>query len=108
MADLVRIDPYTRQAWAGERLLELTPMQWRLLAVLAAQPGVTLAYPRLQAAIGGPGPVSASTVRVALSAVRMQLGDPCYVRTVLSVGLCFAAGLAEDIYLGREVADVCA
>ena len=104
MADLVRIDPYTRQAWAGERLLVLTPMQWRLLAALVAQPGVVLSWSGLAAAVSPKRRVSVSTVRVALRALRGQLGDPAYVRTVLSVGLCFSADLAEDIYLGREAA----
>lgn len=104
MPDLVRVDPYTRKAWAGERRLELTPTQWRLLAALVAQPGVVLPWGSLAAAVSPKRRVSVSTVRVAVMALRRQLGDPAYVRTVLNVGLRFSADLAEDIYLGREAA----
>lgn len=101
--DRVRVDPYSRQAWAGDRLLELTPTQWRLLAALVAQAGVAMAWHRLAAAISPDRPISVNAVRVTLSALRRRLG-PGYIRTVLRVGPCFTKDLADDVYVGVEAA----
>ncbi|MEO3869398.1 winged helix-turn-helix domain-containing protein [Nonomuraea sp. B12E4] len=102
MPDLVRVDPYARKAWAGERLLKLRPPEWRLLVALTAQPGTLLTWRSLAAAISTGRPASKKCVQINAVRVRSQLGDPAYVQTVPGVGLRFTADLAEDIYLGEE------
>jgi DNA-binding response OmpR family regulator len=82
------IDPPARVATLDDRLLELTPKEFDLLALLARQPGVVVSKQEIleqvwQTTWYG----SAKTIDVHVAAIRKKLGDPAWIETVRGVGL---------------------
>jgi DNA-binding response OmpR family regulator len=88
----LRVDPVAREAWLGERPLELTRKEFDLLAYLASRAGRVVTKRELladiwQQAYGG----ADKTVDVHLSWLRRKLGEsaaePRYLHTVRGVGV---------------------
>ncbi len=82
------IDPPTRTATLDDRILELTPKEFDLLALLAREPGVVVSKQEIletvwQTTWYG----SAKTIDVHVAAIRKKLGDPSLIETVRGVGL---------------------
>jgi DNA-binding response OmpR family regulator len=82
------IDPPARTATLDDRMLELTPKEFDLLALLARQPGVVVSKQEIleqvwQTTWYG----SAKTIDVHVAALRKKLGDPQWIETVRGVGL---------------------
>ena len=91
----VRIDPSRLRVTAGERMIELTPTEFQLLATLAREPGRVFTRGQLLDAIHG---VAFASYERAIDAhvknIRKKLepepGRPRYVLTVHGVGYRFA------------------
>jgi two-component system alkaline phosphatase synthesis response regulator PhoP/two-component system response regulator ResD len=72
----LRIDPRRREAYVGERRLELRPREFDLLCALARDPGVVLTRDGLLDVVWGTDfPGETRTVDVHVAAVRAKLGD---------------------------------
>jgi two-component system, OmpR family, alkaline phosphatase synthesis response regulator PhoP len=85
-----RIDPAGRQVWVDNRLVELTPIEFDLLKVLAAHPGVVLSREQLLEQVWGSGYFGeARVVDVHLGHIRQKLGDERIIATVRGVGYRF-------------------
>jgi DNA-binding response OmpR family regulator len=86
------VDVGARQAWLGERLLDLRPREFDLLAYLAARAGKVVTRRELLAEVWGqPYGGADKTVDVHLSWLRRKLGElaetPRYLHTVRGVGI---------------------
>lgn len=97
MADLVRIDDHARQAWLGETLLPLRPMEYRLLHELVSHAGVVLPVRHLLREVWGTDVWGMrGTVYMTLVRLRKALGDdakhPTYITTI-DGGLRFEAAM---------------
>jgi DNA-binding response OmpR family regulator len=83
----VRVDPATREVTAGGRGVDLTRMEFELLAFLLARPGRVFNRGQLLEEVWGyPAEVGSRTVDVHVAQLRRKLGDRCPVRTVRGVG----------------------
>jgi DNA-binding response OmpR family regulator len=83
----IRIDPLSREVIAGDASVDLTRMEFDLLAYLLAQPGRVFSRTHLLEAVWGyPGGVDSRTVDVHVAQLRRKLGERCPVRTVRGVG----------------------
>jgi len=83
----VRLDPRSRQVTVSGREVELTRMEFDLLAYLLARPGRVFNRTHLLEAVWGyPNGVDSRTVDVHVAQLRRKLGDVCPVRTVRGVG----------------------
>ncbi len=71
----LRLDEATHAAHMGDRRVPLTPTEFRLLARLAAEPGVAIGRRELRAALWplGDGPPSRNTLDVHVARVRRKL-----------------------------------
>lgn len=90
------IDVLGREVRVGDRRVELTKIEFDILAVLTAQPNVVLSRPELIERVWGPNWYGDEhVVDVHLSNLRRKLGDdpraPRYVVTVRGVGFKLAA-----------------
>ena len=89
----VRIDRLRHRAYAGERELELTPTEFRLLECLLRQPGRAFTrHQLLDAAIGDGAIVLERTIDVHIKTLRRKLGAPERIETVRGVGYRFREG----------------
>jgi DNA-binding response OmpR family regulator len=83
----LRVDPATREVTAGGERIELTRMEFDLLAHLLARPGRVFSRTQLLEAVWGyPDDVDSRTVDVHVAQLRRKLGERCPVRTVRGVG----------------------
>jgi two-component system alkaline phosphatase synthesis response regulator PhoP len=72
----LRIDPRRREAWVGDRRLELRAREFDLLVALARDPGVVLTRDGLLEGVWGTDfPGETRTVDVHVAEVRKKLGD---------------------------------
>ena len=72
----LRIDPRRREAWIGDRRLELRAREFDLLVALARDPGVVLTRDGLLEGVWGTDfPGETRTVDVHVAEVRKKLGD---------------------------------
>lgn len=84
----LRVDPRRRDAYVGERRLELRPREFDLLAALARDPGVVWSRDDLLSSVWGTDfPGETRTVDVHVSELRRKLGeDGPPIETVKGVG----------------------
>ncbi len=83
----LRIDPLSREVTAGDESVDLTRMEFDLLAYLLARPGRVFSRTQLLESVWGyPGGVDSRTVDVHVAQLRRKLGERCPVRTVRGVG----------------------
>jgi two-component system alkaline phosphatase synthesis response regulator PhoP len=84
----LRIDPRRREAWIGDRRLDLRAREFDLLAALARDPGVVLSREALLEGVWGTDfPGETRTVDVHVAEVRKKLGhDGPEVETVRGIG----------------------
>jgi DNA-binding response OmpR family regulator len=83
----LRIDPLSREVTAGDESVDLTRMEFDLLAYLLGRPGRVFSRTQLLEAVWGyPGGVDSRTVDVHVAQLRRKLGERCPVRTVRGVG----------------------
>lgn len=90
IGDLV-LDPERREVRAGERLVQLTRMEFDILLKLASQPGRVFTRAQLMEAVSGDAYEGYErTIDAHVKNIRRKLGDdtkePRYVRTVIGVG----------------------
>jgi DNA-binding response OmpR family regulator len=81
------VDQRRRRSWLGGREILLTPKEFDLLALLAAEPGAVLTREHILEQVWDPhwwGPTKTLDVHVA--ALRRKLGDPRWITTVRGVG----------------------
>jgi len=83
----VRLDPFRREVYRGERYVKLTRKQFAVLEVLiSARGGVISAETLLEKAWDENADPFSNAVRITISAVRKRLGDPWVIHTVPGVG----------------------
>ena len=84
----LRVDPRRRDAYVGDRRLELRPREFDLLAALARDPGVVWSREDLLASVWGTDfPGETRTVDVHVSELRRKLaGDGPPIETVKGIG----------------------
>ena len=84
----LRVDPRRREAYVGDRRLELRPREFELLAALARDPGVVWSRDDLLESVWGTDfPGETRTVDVHVSELRRKLGDDGPpIETVKGVG----------------------
>ncbi len=92
----LRIDPGTREAFLDGSPVELTPMEFDLLLVLARSGGKVMTRDRLLLRLAGRDhEVFDRSIDVHVSSLRRKLGDdpraPRFIRTVRTVGYLFVA-----------------
>jgi len=86
----VRIDRVRHRAYVGERELDLTPTEFRLLECLLKQPGRAFTRHQLMdAAIGEGAIVLERTIDVHIKTLRRKLADADLIETVRGVGYRF-------------------
>jgi two-component system phosphate regulon response regulator PhoB len=86
----VRIDRVRHRAFVGDRELDLTPTEFRLLECLVRQPGRVFSRPQLMdAAIGEGAVVLERTIDVHIKTLRRKLGEMDLIETVRGVGYRF-------------------
>ncbi|MET7277721.1 response regulator transcription factor [Kribbella sp. NPDC005582] len=83
----VRLDPFRREVYRGDRYVKLTRKQFAVLEVLmTARGGVISAETLLEKAWDENADPFSNAVRITISAVRKRLGDPWVIHTVPGVG----------------------
>jgi DNA-binding response OmpR family regulator len=81
------VDPRTRRVTVSGREVDLTPKEFDLLAVLAAEPGTVLRRERLLEEVWDANWFgSTKTLDVHVASLRKKLGDPGWIETVRGVG----------------------
>jgi two-component system phosphate regulon response regulator PhoB len=86
----VRIDRVRHKAMVGDRELDLTPTEFRLLECLLKQPGRAFTRPQLMdVAMGETAVVLERTIDVHIKTLRRKLGEFDYIETVRGVGYRF-------------------
>jgi two-component system, OmpR family, response regulator RegX3 len=81
------VDPRTRRVTVSGREIELTPKEFDLLAVLAADPGTVLRREHLLEQVWDMNWFgSTKTLDVHVASLRKKLGDPGWIETVRGVG----------------------
>jgi two-component system, OmpR family, response regulator RegX3 len=81
------VDGRARRAFLGELELDLTPMEFELLAALARDPGAAVSRRRLLEEVWGTTwSGSSKTIDVHVAALRRKLGDPGQIETVRGIG----------------------
>jgi DNA-binding response OmpR family regulator len=83
----VRVDTGQRQAWRGDRLLELAPKEFGVLELLlAAQGRIVAAEELLERVWDEHADPFTSAVKITVSRLRSKLGDPPLIETVAKSG----------------------
>ena len=83
----VRLDTGQRQAWRGDRLLELAPKEFGVLELLlAAQGRIVAAEELLERVWDEHADPFTSAVKITVSRLRSKLGDPPLIETVAKSG----------------------
>jgi DNA-binding response OmpR family regulator len=86
----VRIDEASRQAWRGDRLLDLSPKEFDLLALLVREAGKVVTRERIMDEVWDVNWFgSTKTLDMHMSWLRKKLGDPPLIATVRRVGFRF-------------------
>jgi two-component system response regulator MprA len=86
-AGAIRVDGATRRAFAGDQELDLTPKEFDLLALFAAEPGQAIRRERIMDEVWDPNWFgSTKTLDVHMSALRRKLGDAARLETVRGIG----------------------
>jgi two-component system response regulator RegX3 len=81
------VDRRTRRVTVADREIELTPKEFDLLAVLAAEPGTVLRREHLLEQVWDVNWFgSTKTLDVHVASLRKKLGDPGWIETVRGVG----------------------
>ncbi|WP_028063918.1 response regulator transcription factor [Solirubrobacter soli] len=90
LASDVRIDEASRQAWRGDRLLDLSPKEFDLLALLVREAGTVVTRERIMDEVWDVNWFgSTKTLDMHMSWLRKKLGDPPLIATVRRVGFRF-------------------
>ncbi len=100
LAGDVRVDEASRQAWRGDRELDLSPKEFDLLALLVREAGRVVTRERIMSEVWDENWFgSTKTLDVHIGWLRRKLGDdpadPRYIETVRGVGFRFAARTEE-------------
>lgn len=83
----ITIDDDAHEVRLGEDPIELSPTEYRLLSVLAANPGRVLTREQLLDQVWGLGPgIESTAVETYVSYLRRKFGDDLVIRTVRGVG----------------------
>ena len=83
----VRVDTGQRQAWRGDRLLELAPKEFGVLELLLAAEGrIVAAEELLERVWDEHADPFTSAVKITVSRLRSKLGDPPLIETVAKSG----------------------
>ncbi len=86
----VRVDESSRQAWRDERLLDLSPKEFDLLALLVREAGTVVTRERIMDEVWDVNWFgSTKTLDMHMSWLRRKLGDPPLIATVRRVGFRF-------------------
>jgi DNA-binding response OmpR family regulator len=86
----VCLDESSRQAWRGERELELSPKEFALLSLLMREAGRAVTRERIMAEVWDTNWFgSTKTLDMHMSWLRRKLGDPPVVSTVRRIGFRF-------------------
>ena len=84
----LRLDIRGRRAAVAGAIVDLTPKEFDLLALLAQEPGVVVSKQRILEEVWDTTWYgSAKTIDVHVAALRKKLGDPTLIETVRGVGL---------------------
>jgi DNA-binding response OmpR family regulator len=87
VAGQLTVDLRTRRVHLGGREIELTPKEFDLLALLAADPGAVVGRQRILEEVWDThwyGPTK--TIDVHVASIRRKLGDPAWIETVRGIG----------------------
>jgi two-component system response regulator BaeR len=84
--DGVRVDQYRHRAFCGDQEVSLTPVQFRLLAVLLRRPGRTFSRSQLMDAVLTSRTNYPRTIDQHVKELRRKLGRPGLIETVHGVG----------------------
>ncbi len=83
----LEVDERARRAFTDGAELDLTPMEFELLAALARDPGAAVSRRRLLQEVWGTSwSGSSKTIDVHVAALRRKLGDPGWIETVRGIG----------------------
>src|SRR4051812_19876265 len=83
----LRLDPFRREVYRVGRYIALTRKQFAVLEVLgSADGGVVSREELIERARDESADPFAKTVRIAVSAVRKRIGEPCIIATVAGAG----------------------
>ncbi|PPF33041.1 MULTISPECIES: response regulator transcription factor [unclassified Rathayibacter] len=83
----LRLDPFRREVYRGDRYVALTRKEFAVLEVLmAARGGIVSAETLLERAWDANADPFTNAVRITISSLRKRLGDPWVVRTEPGVG----------------------
>jgi two-component system KDP operon response regulator KdpE len=87
----IKIDQPRHEVTVGERVVHLTPIEFKILVELARQPGRVITHRQLVRGVWGAGPVDQShTLRVHVAALRRKIEDdaarPRWLLTEAGVG----------------------
>ena len=83
----LEVDPRARRARVAGRELDLTPKEFDLLKLLAANPGAAVGRTKIFEEVWGSRWFgSAKTIDVHVGALRKKLGDPGWIETVRGIG----------------------
>ena len=94
----LRLDPFRREVFHDSRYVALTRKQFAMLEVLvAAEGGVVSAEELLERAWDQNADPLTDAVRITVSALRKQLGEPWLIGTVPGVGYRIDTGIDPDL-----------
>lgn len=83
----ITIDDDAHEVRLGDLSIELSPTEYRLLSVLAANPGRVLTREQLLDQVWGLGPgIESTAVETYVSYLRRKFGDDLVIRTVRGIG----------------------
>jgi two-component system, OmpR family, response regulator RegX3 len=83
----LRVDQRSHRVLLGDDPVELTPKEFDLLALLAADPGVAISRQRILEQVWDTSWYgSTKTIDVHVASLRRKLGDPAWIETVRGVG----------------------
>jgi DNA-binding response OmpR family regulator len=82
----IRLDPMARTAFRGDRLLELSRLEYDLLLFLARHPRQVFSRVQLLTQVWGHRHTTNRTVDVHVSRLRTKLADPEVITTVYGLG----------------------
>jgi DNA-binding winged helix-turn-helix (wHTH) protein len=86
VAGEIRLDPRARTAFRGDRLLELSRLEYDLLLFLARHPRQVFSRAQLLTHVWGHRHTTNRTVDVHVSRLRTKLDDPELITTVYGLG----------------------
>ncbi|MFC7527501.1 winged helix-turn-helix domain-containing protein [Actinoplanes sp. GCM10030250] len=95
--DEIRLDPRARTAFRGERLLELSRLEYDLLLFLARHPRQVFSRVQLLTHVWGHRHTTNRTVDVHVSRLRTKLDDPELITTVYGLGYRLADDAAISV-----------